>query len=53
MHRQVRRLGLSDGMVLAMADSVGAQVIPMSFDDIVTAADTIVVAEAIDSRAQW
>lgn len=53
MHRQIRRLGLSGGMVLAMAGSVGAQVIPMSFDDIVTAADTIVVAEAIDSRAQW
>jgi len=53
MHRQIRRLGLSGGMVLAMAASAGAQVIPMSFEEIVTAADTIVVAEAIDSRAQW
>ncbi len=39
--------------MLAMAASAGAQVIPMSFEEIVTAADTIVVAEAIDSRAQW
>ena len=53
MHRQIRRLGLAGGIVLAMAASAGAQVIPMTFEEIVIAADTIVVAEAIDSRAQW
>ena len=36
-----------------MAGSAGAQVIPMSFAEIVDAAETVVVAEAIDSRAEW
>ena len=30
-----------------------AQVIPMSFGEMVEAADSIVVAEAVDSRAEW
>ena len=53
MYRQIRGLGLACGAALAMTGSASAQVIPMSFAEIVTAADTIVVAEAIDARAQW
>lgn len=54
MYRQSRGLGLACGAALAMASSAGAQeVIPMSFTEIVAAADTIVVAEAIDSRSEW
>lgn len=54
MYRQIRGLGLACGAALAMASSASAQeVIPMSFAEIVAAADTIVVAEAIDSRSEW
>jgi hypothetical protein len=53
MQRQIRGFGLASCAVMAMAGSADAQVIPMSFAEIVAAADTIVVAETIDSRAQW
>ena len=53
MHAQIRRVALGFGATLLLAGSAGAQVIPMSFTEIATAADTIVVAEAIDSRAEW
>ena len=39
--------------MLAMAGTTGAQVIPMSFAEMVSVADTVVVAEAIDERAEW
>ena len=53
MYRHIRGLGLACGAALAMTGSASAQVIPMSFAQIVAAADTIVVAEAIDSRSEW
>ena len=53
MCAQMRRIGLGLSAMLAIASSAGAQVIPMSFVELVLAADTIVVAEAIDSRAEW
>ena len=53
MYRQIRGLGLACGAALVMTGSASAQVIPMNFAEIVTAADTIVVAEAIDSRSEW
>ena len=34
-------------------DEARAQVIPMSFGEMVEVADSIVVAEAVDSRAEW
>ena len=45
MHRQIRGLGLACGAALALTGSANAQVIPMSFTEIVEAADTIVEAE--------
>ena len=45
MYRQIRGLGLACGAALAMPGSASAQVIPMSFAEI--------VAEAIDSRSEW
>ena len=53
MCAQIRRVGLGLWVMLALASGAGAQVIPMSFAEIVDAADTVVVAEAIDSRAEW
>jgi hypothetical protein len=53
MHRHIRTLGLAWAAVLAMAVGATAQVLPMSFAEMVAAADTIVVAEAIDSRSVW
>ena len=53
MSGQMQRVGLALCAMLAAAGGAGAQVIPMSFVEIVSAADTIVVAEAIDSRAEW
>ena len=53
MCEQLRRIGLGLYAILAVAGSAGAQVISMSFVEMVSAADTIVVAEAIDSRAEW
>ena len=54
MYRQkLRHIGVLLGGMLAVAGSAGAQVISMSFEEMVAAADTIVVAEAIDSRAEW
>lgn len=49
----MRRVGLGFCGMLVAAGSAGAQVIPMSFEEMVSAADAIVVAEAIDSRAEW
>ena len=53
MHEQTRRIGLGLLAMLTVAGSAGAQVNAMSFGEMVSAADTIVVAEAIDSRAEW
>ena len=53
MSGQMRRVGLGFCGMLVVAGSAGAQVIPMSFVEMVSAADTIVVAEAIDARAEW
>ena len=53
MSGQMQRVGLALCAMLVMAGGAGAQVIPMSFEEMVNAADTIVVAEAIDSRAEW
>ena len=53
MYRQIRALGFACGAALAMTGSASAQVTPMSFAEIVTAADIIVVAEAIDARPEW
>ncbi len=53
MSEQMRRVGLALSAMLAVTGNANGQVIPMSFAEIVNAADTIVVAEAIDSRAEW
>ena len=53
MSGQIRRVGLALCAMLVVTGNAGAQVIPMSFAEMVNAADTIVVAEAIDSRAEW
>ena len=53
MYGQMRRVGIGLCAMLAVACSAGAQVIPMSFAEMVSAADTVVVAEAIDSRTEW
>ena len=49
-----KRFGLELWIVLVGTTVLaGAQIIPMNFPAIVAAADTIVVAEAIDSRSEW
>ena len=53
MSGKLRQIGLGLGAMLAVTGNASAQVIPMSFAEMVSAADTIVVAEAIDSRAEW
>ena len=53
MSGNLRQIGLGLGAILAMTGSASAQVVPMSFSEILDAADTVVVAEAIDSRADW
>jgi len=50
---QMRQVALGLCGMLVVAGTAGAQVIPMSLAEMVSAADTIVVAEAIDSRAEW
>ena len=50
---QMRQVGLGLCGMLVVVGTAGAQVIPMSLAEMVSAADTIVVAEAIDSRAEW
>ena len=49
----VQIIGVSFWVLSAMVVGAGAQVIPMSFPEMIGAADTIVVAEAIDSRSEW
>jgi len=49
----MRKVGLALCATLVVASTVGAQVIPMSFAEIVSTAETIVVAETIDTRAEW
>lgn len=51
--RHIRQIGLVLLAALAVTGTAAGQVIPMSFAEITEAADTIVVAEAIDSRAAW
>lgn len=52
--RLLKRFGLELWIVLVSTTALaGAQIIPMDFPAIVAAADTIVVAEAIDSRSEW
>ncbi len=53
MDRQMRRLGLGLCAMLSFVHHANAQVIPLSFSELVDAADSIVVAEAIDSRSEW
>ena len=53
MSGQMQRVGLALCGMLVVAGTAGAQVIPMGLAEMVSAADTIVVAEAIDSRAEW
>ena len=53
MSGQMRQVGLGLCGMLAVVSTAVAQVIPMSLAEMVSAADTIVVAEAIDSRAEW
>ena len=53
MHRQILRVGLASGALLAIAHGASAQVIQMSFGELVSAADSIVVAEAVDTRSEW
>ena len=53
MYEQMRRIGFGICAMLAVAGNAHAQVTSMSFVEMVSAADTIVVAEAIDSRAEW
>ena len=53
MSGQMQRVGLALCGMLVVAGGAGAQVTPMSLAEMVSAADTIVVAEAIDSRAEW
>jgi len=50
---QMQPVGLALCATLMVAGSVTAQVISMSFAEIVSTADTVVVAEAIDARAEW
>ena len=52
MYRRAH-IGIGLCALLAVAAGAGAQVIPMSFAEMVSAADTVVVAEAIDSRTEW
>ena len=49
----VQIVGVSFGFLLTTVVGVNAQVIPMSFPDMIAAADAIVVAETIDSRSEW
>ncbi len=53
MAAQMRRVGLGLCGMFVVASSVGAQVIPMSLAEMVSAAETVVVAEAIDARSEW
>lgn len=53
MYKQMRLIGLGLCAMLTVAGTAGAQVIRMSFVEMVGAAETIVVAEAVDSRAEW
>ena len=54
MQRQIRQFGPGlCAMLLTAQATASVQVIQMSFAEIVDAADTIVVTEAIDSRAEW
>ena len=53
MYGQMRPLGLKLCAMLAAAGSASAQIAPMSFVELVDEAETIVVAQAVDSRAQW
>ena len=50
---QTRPVGFALCAMLVVAGNAGAQVIPMRFAEIVSAADAVVVAEAIDARAEW
>ena len=52
MSGQMQRVGLALCGMLVVAGGAGAQVTPMSLAEMVSAADTIVVAEAIDSRVE-
>ena len=45
---QMRQVGLGLCGMLVVAGTAGAQVIPISLAEMVSAADTIVVAEATD-----
>ena len=49
MPRQNRLLGLRVAAMLAVAGTAGAQGTPLSFREMVTAADTVVVAETVES----
>ena len=53
MYGRTRQIGLGLCALLLLAGSAGAQVIPMTFSEMLTAADTVVVGEAIDSRSEW
>ena len=53
MSGQMQRVGIGFCGMLVVTGTAGAQVIPMSLAEMVNVADTIVVAEAIDSRAEW
>ena len=50
---QMRQIGLALCTMVVTASPVVAQVIPMRFVEIIRAADMIVVAEAVDTRAEW
>lgn len=49
----MRKVGFALCAILVVAGTVGAQVIPMGFAEIVSSAEAVVVAEAIDTRAEW
>jgi len=53
MHRSITRMGLGVCALLAVTHQANAQVIPLSFSELVFQADNIVVAEAIDKRSEW
>ena len=53
MSGRIHRVGLALCAILNVWGSASAQVIPMSLAEMLAAADTIVVAEAIDTRAEW
>ena len=53
MYGQMRWVGLGFCAMLVTVGNVGAQIIPMSLAEMVSAAETVVVAEAIDARAEW